>query len=76
MRKRKLMAISFPALNAVQDLIAKLVKDYGWTHQYATGVIDRVVFKTAIGGHAYGVERLFKIHGAQAIEEAVRRLRQ
>ncbi len=70
------MTISFPALNAVERLIAKLILDYGWDYQYARGVIDRVVFCTPIGGRAYGVERLFSMYGAQAVETAVRRLRQ
>ncbi len=63
------------ALEAVQSLIAKLVRDYGWTYQYARSVVDRVVFCTPIGGRAYGVERLFRMYGAETIEEAVRRLR-
>ncbi len=68
---------AFPALDAVENLITELVNDNGWTYQYTMDTVEQDVFSRLgeTSAHEWGIQELIDAHGAQAIEEAVRRLR-
>ncbi len=68
------MTMPFPALEAVENLITELVNDQGWGYQEATDVVEHEVFEHRVKCD-WGVQELIDAHGAQAVEEAVRRLR-